>query len=99
MAAHLGGVTQDICAGNWRASMRALGLDTFAYRTSFALSRRPRAETIQVRVGGRAIGRGQQGGQDGWVYNRADNSVVFNPTAVPARGTQIEIEYDTLCAQ
>ena len=99
LAANLGGVTQDICAGNWRASMRALGLDTFAYRTSFALSRRPRAETIQVRVGGRAIGRGQQGGQDGWVYNRADNSVVFNPTAVPARGTQIEIEYDTLCAQ
>jgi len=99
LAANLGGVSQDICAQNWRASMRALGLDTFAYRTSFALSRRPRAETIEVRVGGQVIAAGQQGGEDGWVYNRADNSVIFNPRAVPARGTQIEIEYDTLCAQ
>ena len=99
LAANLGGVTQDICAANWRASMRALGLDTFAYRSSFALSRRPRAESIEVRVAGQGIARGQPGGNTGWVYNRNDNSVVFNPDAVPARGTQIEVEYDTLCAQ
>ena len=51
LAANLGGVTQDICAGNWRASMRALGLDTFAYRTCSPCGRCPRAETIQVRGG------------------------------------------------
>jgi hypothetical protein len=99
LAANLNGVNQDICAQNWRAAMRALGLDTFAFRTAFALSRRPRAETIVVRIGGQNLARGQQGGQSGWVYNRADNAVVFNPTDVPARGTQIEVEYDTLCAQ
>jgi hypothetical protein len=99
LAASLGGITQDVCARNWRASMRALGLDTFAYRTSFALSRRPRANSLQVRVAGQAIGAGQLGGESGWHYLRADNAVVFNPRAVPARGTQIEIEYDTLCAQ
>ena len=99
LAANLNGVNQDICAANWRASMRALGLDTFAYRTSFALTRRPRAESIEVRVNGQAVAQGQQGGQDGWSYDRTNNSVIFNPNAVPVRGANIEIEYDTLCAQ
>ena len=79
--------------------MRALGLDTFAFRSSFGLTRRPMVETIEVRVNGNPVARGQEGGQSGWFYDREANAVVFNPGAIPVRGAQIEIEYDTLCAQ
>jgi hypothetical protein len=99
LAGTLNGLDQDICDGNWSGTMRALGLDTFAYRTSFALSRRPAEQSLVVTVDGQPVNRGQQGGQNGWYYAREDNVVVFNPGSVPARGEQIVVEYDTLCAQ
>ena len=99
LANRLNGLTQDICSNDWRGMMRALGLDTFAFRSSFGLTRRPMVETIEVRVNGNPVARGQEGGQSGWFYDREANAVVFNPGAIPVRGAQIEIEYDTLCAQ
>jgi hypothetical protein len=99
LAATLNGLDQDICDRNWSGTMRALGLDTFAYRSSFALSRRPVEQSMVVTVGAQAVNRGQQGGQNGWYYARQDNVVVFNPGSVPGRGAQIVVEYDTLCAQ
>ncbi len=99
LANRLNGLTQDICSNDWRGMMRALGLDTFAFRSSFGLTRRPMVETIEVRVDGNPVARGQEGGNTGWFYDREANAVVFNAGSIPSRGGQIEIEYDTLCAQ
>ena len=82
---------------------RYLGLDTFAARTQFPLTRPANHSTIVVTVdehdgnGPQTIPEDTDGSGDGWEYDANSNSIVFGDDVVPGRGATITVTYETTC--
>lgn len=88
-AAITGGVVADICAPDWSPALTALAPSAVQRQTTFALSARPDVSTLRVTVGGGAAGA--------WRYESNQNAVLFDPTAAPPYGAQVEVDYLTVC--
>jgi hypothetical protein len=86
-----GGKFRSICTGDWGSIASDLGLDIFAARAGFTLTRVPDVSTIVVHVNGNLIPG------TNWTFNARANAVVFNPNALPAAGSTIVIDYDAHC--
>ncbi len=84
------GIIASIC-GNWGSTLSRLGALTFGLRRQFFLSRPADPTTIQVKVNGQTVPKGQ----NNWSYNSQDNSVDFKKP--PAPGSHIEIKYKAVC--
>jgi hypothetical protein len=89
-----GGLFRSICAPDWGAVADDIGLDAFAARREYFLSREPIPSTIQVRVNGSLV---SQAGN--WQYHASSNSVEFATSAVPPQGAEVRISYEVLCRQ
>lgn len=86
------GIFRSICATDWGRIANDIGLDAFAAKTQFFLSRAADPATLQVTVNGAA----QVQGTD-YDFESNTNSIVFRSGAVPPAGASIKAEYDTLC--
>ncbi len=85
------GQFRSICSSDWGQVAADIGLDAFASRSGFPLSRVADPTSIRVTVNGTVSPASN------WTYDPAANMVVFNPTSLPAAGATVVIEYDTLC--
>jgi hypothetical protein len=98
-----GGVFRSHCSANWATTLGDLGLDSFAARTQFPLTRPANPATIAVFVdnhdgnGQQAIPEDLDGSGDGWEYDAPSNSIVFGDDVVPARGATISVSYEATC--
>lgn len=100
----LNGRFQSICAQDWTTSMRALGLDSLGLQVEFFLTRAATASTLSVCVRNgsttaacQAVAQVGGAGANGYFFDPANNSIVFNPASVPARGSRVEVTYETFC--
>ncbi len=88
----LGGTFESVCQGDWGKMADRIGLDAFAARREFFLSREPIPETIIVRVNGQNVPSGGN-----WEYEPGANSIIFDTSSIPGEGASIEVEYEALC--
>ena len=83
--------------------MSDLGLDSFAARTQFPLSRPASEPSIGVTVdnndgnGPVVVPQDTTGDGNGWVYDEETNSVVFGDAVAPGRGATIVVNYEATC--
>jgi len=98
-----GGLYRELGVSNWGATLSDLGLDAFAARTQFPLSRPANPGTLAVWVdsqdgqGPQAVPEDLDLSGDGWSYDPITNSVIFGDGVVPGRGAAIQIDYETVC--
>ena len=85
MANATGGLSLDICAGNWGAQMASLGNST-ASNSYIALSEPAAPTTIVVTQNGTPLPT------TGWTYNGTTNAVTLTTPAAP--GSLVEVTYD-----
>ena len=103
LVAEMNGRFQEICSTDWSGMMSQLGLDSLGLRIEFFLSRaaEPGAIDVCVRSSPSASCVAQtetsEGAANGWFFDAMTNSVVFNGTSVPPRGSRIEVSYGTAC--
>ncbi|MBM4281472.1 MAG: choice-of-anchor D domain-containing protein [Deltaproteobacteria bacterium] len=102
----LNGRFQSLCDQDWSGSMRALGLDSIGLQVEFFLSRAATESSLSVCVRSgsstaacQPVAATTDGAPNGWFYDPAANSVVFNPGSVPPRGSRVEVRYDAFCFQ
>ena len=74
--------------------LQNIGLDVFALRTAWSLSRPADASTITVRVNGSVV---PQGSTNGWTFDSTTNAITLHGSAIPAPGSQIEVQYTAQC--
>ncbi|MFN7134179.1 MAG: hypothetical protein ACK4N5_19020, partial [Myxococcales bacterium] len=86
------GIFRSICTGDWGRIANDIGLDAFAAKTQFLLSRTANPNTLVVTVNGATKVRGTD-----YDYDSATNSIVFRSSSVPPAGAAIKAEYDALC--
>jgi hypothetical protein len=97
------GIFRSHCSADWGNTLSDLGLDSFAARTQFPLTRPANPTTIVVTVdehdgnGPQTIPEDTAGDGSGWEYDIPTNSVVFGDLVVPGRGATITISYETTC--
>lgn len=90
-----GGIFESICTADWAATMQQIGFNTFTAITQFELERRAdQAAGIVVYVDGVPVNPDEL---NGWEYDPATNSIIFNGTSVPEPGQQITVEYVAEC--
>ncbi|HOX43446.1 MAG TPA: choice-of-anchor D domain-containing protein [Myxococcota bacterium] len=98
-----GGLFRDLEGGDWGATLSDLGLDAFAARTQFPLSRPANPLSLVVSVDNQdgqglvVVPEDPDESGDGWVYDPISNSVIFGDDVVPGRGAVIQVEYETVC--
>ncbi len=90
----LSGQFESVCTSNWQNMLQNIGLDVFALRSSWSLSRPADPNSIQVRVNGQPV---SQSGTDGWTYDNTSNSINFHGGEVPDAGTSVEVQYSAVC--
>jgi hypothetical protein len=102
----LHGRFQSLCDQDWSDNMRQLGLDSVGLQVEFFLSRAATESSLSVCVrNGSSTAACQpatetsDGAANGWFYDPAANSIVFNPGSVPSRGSRVEVRYDAFCFQ
>ena len=100
----VGGQFRSICTADWSDLIGSLGLDVFNARRQFPLGRPASESTITVRIcdadsAGNPVNCQDVplNGQDGWTFDSATNSIVFNGSAVPGPGEVIEVTYEAVC--
>lgn len=91
VANRTGGKFRSICSSNWGQIAADIGLDAFASRAGFPLSRPADPSTIVVQV------NGAQQPAANWTFDANANTVVFSGTHVPPAGSTIVIDYEALC--
>ncbi|MBI4814680.1 MAG: choice-of-anchor D domain-containing protein [Deltaproteobacteria bacterium] len=92
-----GGIFESICTADWARALQNLGLSVFGYKSRFFLTNQPVAGTVEVFVDGVQVADRAPSGQVRWTYDRASNSINFQPLAIPEPGTQIAIRYSAEC--
>lgn len=92
-----GGTFQSVCAPDWVATMEAIGLEVFGYRSRFVLESVPVAPLIEVSVDGVIVPATGPSGEVFWRYDAATNSINFALLALPEAGAEIDIAYDKQC--
>ncbi len=86
-----GGVHEDICTVDWARALQRISLAAFGgVKTSFALTGVPDPSTITVKVDG-ADAAGL------WTYDGVQNSISFDPVAVPPAGSHVIVKYTVAC--
>jgi hypothetical protein len=102
----LRGRFQSICDQDWSDNMRQLGLDSVGLQVEFFLTRAATETSLSVCVRNASataacqpIAATREGAPNGWFYDPAANSIVFNAGSVPTRGSRIEVRYDAFCFQ
>lgn len=96
-ALHTGGTFHSVCTPDWAATMEAIGLEIFGYRSRFALESTPVVGLIEVRVDGVLVPETSASGERFWTYDASSNTINFAPLAVPEAGAEIDIAYDKQC--
>jgi hypothetical protein len=91
MAKAYGGIEGNICAQDFEAIMSELGLQVGGVLTSFVLQDYAVLDTIEVWVDDSRI---PLDGDNGWTYDETYKIVYFHGGGVPARGSEIVIEYE-----
>ena len=43
------------------------------------------------------VAQTSDGAGDGYFYDSGANSIVFNPGSIPARGSRVQVHYETYC--
>ena len=86
-----GGAVGSICAPDWDAVLRDLGLTSLGLREQFPLSAVADPATIEVFVNGESA---EQSPVDGWTYDEDTIKVIFHGWAVPPRGARIVVTYE-----
>ncbi|MEQ8276671.1 MAG: choice-of-anchor D domain-containing protein [Deltaproteobacteria bacterium] len=94
VAQALGGQFESICSQSWAQLLQNIGLDVFALRRAWTLSRPANPTTIVVRVNGVVV---PQNGTNGWTYDSTSNTVTFHGMQIPPAGSTVEIQYGTQC--
>jgi hypothetical protein len=91
VASRTGGRVRSICSSDWGQIAADLGVDVFASRAGFPLSRLAVPSSILVTV------NGQNAPSGSWTYDANTNAVVFAAGSLPGAGATVVIDYDTLC--
>lgn len=84
------GLKQSICAADTDASLSRVAHSVLGLQTTFALTQLPVLDSLTVRVDGALIHEREV---DGWSYDAATNSVVFDGWAVPQPGADVVLTY------
>ena len=84
------GFVESICADDYTGLLTRVGLDVTGLTDTFALSRLPSEDTLEVRVDDVLL---PQRAVDGWTYSLGDNAIVFHGRAVPRAGMGIAVSY------
>jgi len=90
----LNGQFESICNNDWTTMLQNIGLDVFALRTAWSLSRPADPSSITVRVNGSVV---SQGSTNGWTFDQSTNAITFHGSAVPAPGSRVEVQYTARC--
>jgi hypothetical protein len=86
-----GGVIENICTNNWAGSLQKLSTNAFGPNRRFELSEKPAdASRIVVEVEGARV-------TNGWTYDAATQSVLFEDGQAPQSGTTLSITYPLGC--
>lgn len=99
----MNGRFQSICNTDWSGMMSQLGLDSLGLRVEFFLTRAATVESIDVCVRQTTtaacvnVAETSDSAANGYFYDSVTNSVVFNGTSVPPRGSRVEIAYNAFC--
>ena len=86
------GIFRSICSTDWGKIADDIGLDAFAPRLQYFLTRTCDTSTLKVKVSGtlQAIGID-------FDYDAPSNSIVFKASSAPPPGATIVADYDTAC--
>jgi hypothetical protein len=84
------GFVESICADDYTGLLTRVGLDVSGLADTFALSRLPSEDSLEVRVEGVLL---PERAADGWTYSLGDNAIVFHGRAVPRAGMEIVVTY------
>ncbi len=82
------GVFASVC-DNWGNSLSAVADGSVILLSSFTLSQDPIPSSIEVRVAGDLVATG-------WTYDASDNTVSFQPNAMPEEGQTVKISYEPI---
>jgi hypothetical protein len=86
-----GGVWQSICTQDFDRALQHISITAVGMRFAFELTATPsNVSALTVFVDNVSV---PYGGTDGWTYDAATNSVVFDGTAIPEAGDRIEVSY------
>ncbi len=86
------GIFKSICSPDWGKIAADIGLDAFAAKAQYFLTRTADPSKLRVTVNG----AGRSPGVD-YDYDSQSNSIVFRSGSIPAPGATIVADYDTLC--
>ncbi|MBI5544511.1 MAG: choice-of-anchor D domain-containing protein [Deltaproteobacteria bacterium] len=87
-----GGIFRSICTADWGTIATDIGLDAFAARMQYILTRACDQATLRVKVNGVLQSAGVN-----YTFDAASNSIVFNANSSPPPGATITAEYDAAC--
>lgn len=79
-----------ICADDYVDLLTRVGFEAAGLQDTFALTRVPKSDSLEVLVDAIAI---PERAVDGWTYSPGDNAVVFHGRAIPRAGMTIVINY------
>ncbi len=91
LANETNGELGDVCAANFSDSLNLIQSKISELSTQFFLTRTPVDGSIVVKVNSQTV---PEDPINGWTYDEAANSIVFNGSAVPVQGSTIIIDYD-----
>lgn len=84
------GLFKSICETDFGPVMKSLAFNTTGMTDTFALSKFPDLESLEVRVDSVLI---HQRPENGWQYDAASNSVILDGLAVPRPGQSVSLVY------
>lgn len=87
-----GGTVRDICETDWNSLVKFLSYSAAGLATEFDLSEEPAGiGSITVLVDGAEVDYDLQ---NGWSYDPAENSIVFNGNSMPGPDQDVVVTYD-----
>lgn len=86
-----GGLVQPICDTTLAAAMENIRKRIVQVLTDFHIGRKPKVETIVVKINGQVI---PQSKVNGWEYIETGHIIRFHGTAVPGADARISIDFD-----
>ncbi len=89
LAQRTGGVYDSICNEDFSPMVQVLGLNISGLRSEFFLTRYPDEVTLEVKVDSSVY-------DEGWIYDCADNSVVFDDAHTPPGESTVEVSYTVI---
>ena len=84
------GQVYSICATDFGQPLQEIGNQAFGLPVQFFLTRPAESNSIQVSVNGSMR-------SNGWNYDSASNSIIFDEAQVPQPGQQVRVEYNAQC--